>query len=351
MRIVLITRHIPQPSGTSIERLLFRRLEELSALNYEVMVLTRLDLKTAEPNSVDPLTESEWRYPKNVDVRKPFQSFLAHEWSRALPLLIGFGADVLHVVDDFDERFGRRFFGKHPLRLISIEAASSLLRRFTKQKRAILSTSEDRSASWDAHSFDAVDTQWLQAHRWRHDFEVTKTEPADPARVLLAGGPKERPDWLRDLRKILEASSRLGEPIEVFFECDRQKLSASDRHELGRLERTPEFGASENQHAGLGARLFLIESVARVEFDAVIAAGLAESAAADLPLSWNAPVVQTDTQNLKHDWLVTVPDAAWWAWAVRDVLSQNALMALWSQRAVAQTRHTDTATNLISRLY
>ena len=354
MRIALITRHIPSPTGSLLERTLFRRLQELSDLNFEVLVLTRYK----EPDSITPLEESiaPEELPKRVEMRKPFVRFHATEWPRALPLLISFRPQCLHVIDDFSES---------PLRLFSVENTAVMMKRLTSGGRAVLSTRADRVSlfSYDGPSgsstspwgFDAIDTSWLLPAQ----DPTNRSEPQrvldekDGPRILLAGGTVNRRQWIRDIEQLLRFSFQMDRPIQLFFECDRSKLNSRQRTELMRVERTPfQQVQKTNQTAtAIGSRLHLISfesyrSEMKHGFDAIIVAG---SDLSTLRSEWTStPLIQTDLQSFKFDGAITVSDAAWQSRVVREALAPEGLLNAWSSLLLAQT---DRPTNSIARLY
>ncbi|MBL7689364.1 MAG: hypothetical protein JNJ49_15105 [Bdellovibrionaceae bacterium] len=331
MRIAIISRHAPDPEGTPLERRLHRRLIEFATLNVELLLLTRY--------RPDDLEREPVVLPKNIDLRRPFTHGTANEWVRALPLVMGFRPDSLHVIDDHLSPTSPPW-----LSWISAERFVPALKSLTRLKRVVVSShDEERKVLWPGC---IVETRWLNEHS--SEQKPHAWHPAECRHVLLAGTTEQRRNWLDDLERLLTAADAQEVEVHFYFECDRTMLTRSERERLAGIERRQN---SRGQARGTKIHLGAIDE--NTPLDAVIVAG-APGTERDLRWTWLPKIAtELEVQTRPADaTFIVVPDAGWSEFAVHVGLNIETLTATWNNIGNSpQFTGTDRLTNELSRLH
>ncbi len=333
MRIAMVSRHSPDPEGSPIQKRLYQRLVEFSTLNVELLLLTCYKVEATDREPVV--------LPKNIDIRRPFTRGTGDEWLRALPLIIGFRPDSIHVIDDRLSQDAESW-----LSWVRMERLVPALKPMTRLRRVVVSSAAGREALWPGCVFE---TKWLSEdiddiQRVRH--------PSETHHLLLAGTPKSRPSWLSDLERLLSLANEQAQPLALHFECDRTALSQTTRERLAAIERR--VGANGQ---ALGAKLFVdLHEMLTRRFDAVLLAGLPRAAWSAAAARWRwYPKVATNLEWPDHSsdpTFIIVPDAAWHAFAVHRLRQEDLLQATWDRIGLEQNaRGTDAVNNELSRLH
>ncbi|MBK7890353.1 MAG: hypothetical protein IPJ84_05730 [Bdellovibrionales bacterium] len=331
MRIAIISRHAPDPEGTRLERRLHRRLIEFATLNVELLLLTRY---RSEDLDREPVV-----LPRNIDLRRPFTHGTANEWIRALPLVMGFRPDSIHVIDDHLSPTAPSW-----LSWISAERFVPALKSLTRLKRVVVSgRDEERKVLWPGCVFE---TRWLSEHSSENS--PLAWHPSECRHVLLAGTPEQRRNWLEDLERLTAAADNQDVEVHFYFECNRAMLTRAERERLARVERRQN---SRGQARGTKIHLGTIDE--NTPLDAVIVAG-APGTERDQRWAW-FPKIATDleVQTRPSDpTVIVVPDAGWPDFAVHAGLNLETLTATWNNIGNAsQFTGTDMLTNELSRLH
>ncbi|MDX9730544.1 MAG: hypothetical protein RBT63_02130, partial [Bdellovibrionales bacterium] len=113
MRILIVSRIQPDRRQGPTARRLHDRLREITDLGHEVLVLTKWDEHS-----------QDYGLPTRVEVRFPFRFFHAWEWPRALPLVLSWNPDLIHILDT-NSAFSN---GLSPSALLSAEMSALSLR-------------------------------------------------------------------------------------------------------------------------------------------------------------------------------------------------------------------------------
>lgn len=263
MRILFLTRTLPQRSLGDAEARLNDRLCELSELGHDVLILTRWT-----GDSVD------FDLPSRIEIRHPFKTFRAWEWPKALPMVFSWRPDVLHVFDP----------GLSPIdRALSVELmAMTMLEtlKLTSRGRSTYrgglvslggvsratGTRSDRVSgqAWRKAGAQFVEDEWLRARDGRFAAKPWDQALDRPLRLVLAGrvGTEISVDF------VVDALDRMRdlEDFELSVFLERSRLTAAEKKRLSRAERavslrTPSRGA-------VGARLKLISLSAQLEAEA-----------------------------------------------------------------------------------
>lgn len=330
MRIAIISRHVPHPEGTPLERKLHRRLLEFATLNVELLLLTRY--------RSDELEREPVVLPKNIDLRRPFTHGTANEWIRALPLVMGFRPDSLHVIDDHMNPTAPSW-----LSWFSAERLVPALKSLTRLKRVVVSSRDERrQALWPGCVFE---TLWLAENSMEKNTRAW--HPTTARHVLVAGTEGERRNWLDDLERLVVATDSLNTDVNFYLEFDRRTLAHRDRERLARIERR-----RNSQGRAYGTTIHLCNTDENTPLDAVIVAG-ATGAERDQRWTW-IPKIATarEVKGRPVDaTVIVVPDAGWAEFAVHSGLKLETLAAVWQSIEASQFTSTDSLTNMLSRLH
>ena len=343
MRILFLSRVAPHSQGRPIERRFASRLEELTVLGHEVLVLSRWQSELPEIT-----------LPKRVEIRYPFRKFAAWEWPQALPLLLQWRPDILHIVDPGLSAY-ERLIGAEASVFPVIEGLRRGFRRISVP-RVLVSTLDELDESWGAIGARHVESQWL-SHRPVLNFPALESrEPqGSTVRIFLAGTESERRSLFTQIPKILEILL-VHEELEVSCLLSRAELSREQQRTLLKWER---------RHPSAACRLNLIpegfetELLAAQNWDVGIVAGLSTKALHKWQERLAMPLILSEGQrgspgHLPKDPRVMkwVSDVAWLEQSLATCLNRALREQTWSN-IFEKVHHIvqDDATNRISRLY
>jgi hypothetical protein len=343
VRILFLSRVAPHSQGRPIERRFASRLEELTDLGHRVLVLS-----TWQPEL------PEITLPKHVEIRYPFRKFAAWEWPQALPLLLNWRPDILHIVDPGLSAY-ERLLGAEA----SVFPVLEGLRRGFRQisvPRVLVSTLDEQDKAWGAIGARYVESQWL-SHRPLLNFP--SLESRDPrhstVRIFLAGRESERGSLFLLIPRILEIL-RVHQELEVSCLLSRVELSRLQQRTLLKWERRQPSAASRLHLIPNG---FETELLASENWEIGIVAGLSARALHRWQERLAMPLILSEGQrgtpgHLPEDPRVMkwVSDVAWLEQSLATCLDRALREETWSN--ICEKVHhivQDDATNRISRLY
>lgn len=345
MRIVFLSRLLPYEFGSPLERRFASRLTELTDLGHEVLILSRWQEELPE-----------LQLGKRVEIRYPFRRFAAWEWPQALPLILQWRPDLIHIIDP-GLNASQRLFGAEASVFPVIEGLRRGFRRLSVP-HVLVSTQTETFETWANIGARLIENEWLRLR------PSTATSPnheperlsRNHVRVFLAGTNAERYGLLGQIPTILEYLAR-SPNLEVGCLLDRASLSVADRNRLLRWER----------HAGRpAARLLLIpkafreEALEKQHWDLGVVAGLSPEGFQRWQELLPMPLIASEAQfgiqqSLKpRDPRVMkiVSEVAWLEQSL--AASQDAALRESTWSAIHEGAHHflhDDATNRISRLY
>ncbi len=340
MRIVFLSRVLPHESGSPLERRFAGRLAELTDLGHEVLILSRWQEELPE-----------LRLGKRVEIRYPFRRFGAWEWPQALPLLLQWRPDLIHIVDP-GLSASQRLLGAEASVFPVIEGLRRGFRRLTVP-HILVSTLEHDAETWANIGARHIEHHWLSLRPSLENLSrAANRTDSERVRVFLAGTDAERAAFFEKIPALLEALG-LWTNLEVGCILDRSTLSRTDRQKLLKWERQAGEAASRLL---LIPKAFYNEALETLEWDLGIVAGLEPQAFRRWQETLAMPLVVSEAQ-IKHGpedprVMATVSELAWLEQSL--AASQNTALREAAWASIQEGAHhflQDDATNRISRLY
>ena len=344
MRIVFLSRVLPYELGSPLERRFAGRLAELTDLGHEVLILSLWQEELPE-----------LQLGKRVEVRYPFRKFAAWEWPQALPLILQWRPDLIHIVDP-GLSAGQRLLGAEASVFPVIESLRRGFRRLALP-HVLVSTLDESPEIWGSIGARHIENSWLSLRPPLGKITAQGSRlDSDRVRVFLAGTETERAGLVDLIPTILEALRRWPS-LEVGCLLDRASLSLADRRRLLRQERLAGEAASRLL---LIPKAFSEEALETQAWDLGIVAGLTPKAfrrwqellAMPLVISEGQRSLLPQAEPRDPRLMSVVSELAWLEQSL--AVSQDAALrdAAWS--AIHEGAHLflqDDATNRISRLY
>ncbi len=356
MRILFVSRVAPNCQGRPIERRFANRLEELTALGHEALVLSRWEESLPDR-----------ALPQRVEIRYPFRSFAAWEWPRALPLVLQWRPDILHIVD-FGLSAYDRLLGAEAAVFPVIEGLRRGLRR-AALPRILVSTVESIDETWNKIGATHIESQWLSegliqglsaSSGLKSSLpELQSFNQPQAIQIFLAGTPSERNSLFLKIPAIID-NLRLNPELEVSCLLSRTELSRSQQRDLKKWERQQPHAAS---HLRLIPEKLARETLASQAWDVGIVAALPPQALQSWQAHLAMPLIYSEGQqefqregqrSFGQDprFMACVSEVAWMEQSLSLCRNETLRKMTW-ERIHEKALHVlqDDATNRISRLY